>query len=587
MINIGKKISEEIKRAFDRLPYSSGLKTNDNLWKVYSNGRNGKDFCFRGLVGLSKMLGRYDIVKSSIEIGNDIVEKLDLNTDKFSVELTKDSIFVNISKEGVESYLKSYMIKDHLIKSVELENRKNILVDFSSPNIAKDMHVGHLRSTIIGDTICRLLELRGHNVHRVNHIGDFGLQFGMIIQKIFDDGLNLDSDGVTVSDLQEFYADSKKRFDADPDFKNRAYQRVVELQNGNPRVVKAWEFIKDVSRIAYNEIYDRLNVNLTEVGESFYQPFIPSLVKELEIKGLLINEEGRKIIRVEGFKVPLTVIKSDGGFTYDTTDLAALKYRLVDLGMDSVYYVVDVGQSTHFKLLFEVAKLAGWIDDSKDVRHIGFGLVLGEDGTRFRSRDGDTVKLVDLLDKAVDKTELVVSEKGSDFEGFDRAKIVKNIAYGAVKYADLSGVRTNNYKFSFDKMLSFESNTAVYLLYAYVRIVSVKRKAEQYLDGLSQEVENFKISTTEEENLCKSLLNFPEILDRVEENFHFNTLSEYLYRLSKVFHTFFKNCRCLNYSKDKETIIRVDYNRLLLCDFTSRVMAECFNILNIKTVEKM
>lgn len=583
-MNISKELSLVLKKSFETLKLFSIINPDEKIWQVYqANKKENEDYCFRGLFIISKLLKEKDINMSPSKVGEEICNNIKVNNN-FKFSLKKNFIFFSLTKEGIKYYFKNFFKLNNMIN--ETINKKNILVDFSSPNIAKDMHVGHLRSTIIGDTICNLFEEQGHNVYRVNHIGDFGLQFGMIIQQLFDNYDDFKKSGITISTLQEFYATSKKSFNEDDEFRKKAYQRVVDLQSNNKKVVEAWNFIKDVSREAYEGIYNRLNVTLDEVGESFYQSMIPSIVKELEEKNLLIVEEGRKIIKVAGYSVPLTIVKSDGGYTYDTTDLAAIRYRLIELKMDNIYYVVDVGQSLHFNLVFEIAKMAGWLT-TQDVRHIGFGLVLGENGKRFRSRDGDTVKLIDLLDGSIEKAKEVLQTKETNLSKNESKKVITNVAYGAIKYADLSTCRTTSYKFSYDRMLSLEGNTAVYLLYAYVRISAIIRKSGDYFINSLQKINNFDIETKEEIELCKYIFKFPDIISRVSDNLQFHVLSEYLYNLSKVFHNFFKKCRCIQYENDKKTIKDVNYNRLLLSEMTRRVMAKCFNILNIETLEKM
>lgn len=549
-MNIQKQLSNLLNDAYKASDLHPTLSINEQFFNVSYMGSHGIDYRFGGFIMLSKMLNQKEIKVSVEELGNYFIAKL--RSENFKISIVRNYINFNVQNCLLENMINQILQSEKVIQATEV--KKRIIIDFSSPNIAKDMHVGHLRSTIIGDTICRLLEAQDHDVSRINHIGDFGLQFGMLIQHMYDTEVSLESN-ITVSELQTFYAQSKKRFDADAKFKEQSYQRAVELQHGNEKVVKAWEFIKEVSRKAYSAIYKRLNINLDEVGESFYQPMIPSLIEELNEKGLLEDNEGRKIVRVPKIKEPLTVVKSNGGYTYDTTDLVALRYRLIDMKSDAIYYVIDSGQSLHFKLLFEVARLAGWLKD-QDVKHIKFGLVLREDGKKFKSRDGNTVKLVDLLDQSVIKCQNILDERKSDLTIEEKNKVVKNLAYGAVKYADLSGTRTNNYYFSYDKMLSLTGNTALYLLYSYVRIAGIIRNAETFKVCVSE----FKISSEYETILCKHILRFPEIIEIINEDMMFHKLCKYMFDLSKVFSRFFTNCRCLAYSEEK--IIGVNYSRL-------------------------
>jgi arginyl-tRNA synthetase len=588
MENISKILSLEVNESLNKLEYFKKIDVNQRKLNVQYYGKPNIDYNFCGLIGLSKILDKMSIKKTPKEIFDDVITDLSLRLENdYKIFFDHDNINFVLNNNLLESMIKNMLQKKDIIK--KSDNNKKILVDFSSPNIAKDMHVGHLRSTIIGDTICRHFESQGHEVSRINHIGDYGLQFGMLIQYIYKSCPNIEDENIAISDLQKFYTESKKLFDSDEEFKKMAHQRVVELQQGDNNVCKIWNYIKHISRQSYNSIYDRLNINLEEVGESFYQNMIPSIIEELENKGLLIKDNlGRKIIKIPNKKIPLFIVKSNGSYTYDTTDLAAIRYRLINLKMDSIYYVVDVGQSYHFDMIFSVAKLAGWLIN-QDVRHIGFGVVLKEDGGKFKSRDGDTVKLVDLLDEAIKETSNILANKDTNFTIEEKKTVIENIAYGAIKYADLSCTRTNDYRFSFKRMISLTGNTAVYLLYAYVRISAIIRNAGDYLNmkNIDEKLDSFKITSDHEKKLCKHILHFPDIMDFVNKNLMFHIICKYMYDLSKVFHNFFMKCRCLYYDDNKTTIIKVDYNRLILCETTRRVLAKCFNILNIQTLERM
>lgn len=554
---------------------------------VIFTGSHGVDYTLRTLQGFVKYLQSKGINKTTQDLFD--LLSIDIDKNKFDVSFDRNCLNINLRLEFVENLFNI----NNLVKYTTLNpvNKQKILVDFSSPNIAKDMHVGHLRSTIIGDSICKLFELQGHEVHRINHIGDFGLQFGMIIQHLLEKYPEYKTCNFTISDLQKFYAESKKRFDSDEIFMKNAYQKVVMLQSGNEEIVDAWNFIKEISRQSYNEIYNRLSVTLTECGESFYQNKILDLVKELEEKNILEFDEGRKIIKVEGFDVPLTVIKSDGGYTYDTTDLAAVKYRLVDLNMDKVIYVVDNGQALHFQMVFKVAELMGWKKPHQELKHVGFGLVLAADGKKFKSRNGDTVKLIDLLDDSlVESKKVLETQRGEktdnkvELSEVDRQNIIKNVAYGSVKYADLASMRTNDYKFSFDKMLSLKGNTGAYQLYEYVRIRAILRNAGEFMNNIESEV--FKISEKEEINLCKMILIFPEIIERISDDLMFHTLCTYLYDLTNAFSIFHTKCRCLHFNENKQ-LIGINNSRLILCLYTKTIIEKCFDILGINKLEKM
>lgn len=333
--------------------------------------------------------------------------------------------------------------------------RKRVVVDFSSPNIAKEMHVGHLRSTIIGEAICRLLEFLGHDVLRINHTGDWGTQFGMLIAHMEDRFPDYASVSPPISDLQTFYKESKALFDTDPEFKKRAYDRVVRLQGGDEQCTKAWNLICDVSRREFQIIYDRLDIKIIERGESFYQSRMVTVIEQLRKMDLLIVEDGRTIMWGEGETVPLTVIKSDGGFTYDTSDMATIKQRIEEEKGDWLIYVTDAGQAGHFKIIFACAERAGILDRSKvRLDHVGFGVVLGEDGKKFKTRSGDTVKLTELLDEGLNRAMEKLKDRGRHevLTAEELKAAQESVAYGCIKYADLSKNRNNEYVFSFDRV---------------------------------------------------------------------------------------------------------------------------------------
>lgn len=471
-------------------------------------------------------------------------------------------------------------------------SKKNVIIDFSSPNIAKEMHVGHLRSTIIGDSIARLLEFYGHNVLRLNHIGDWGTQFGMLIaylQECFPKYLEVSP---PITDLQAFYKDSKVKFDNDEEFKKKAYAAVVKLQSNDPSHIKAWTIICDVSRKEFQNIYERLDINIIERGESFYQPLMDKIVKELEAKGLLEDDNGRKIMWSSHEKkgIPLTIEKTGGGYTYDTSDMAAIKQRLHDEKGDWLIYVTDLGQATHFSTIFGCAKRAGIIESGKQrIDHVGFGVVLGEDGKKFKSRSGDTVKLVSLLDEGLKRSLEKLREKGRDtiLTPKELADAQESIAYGCIKYADLSHNRTLDYTFSFDKMLEDRGNTAVYMLYALTRIKSIARTCgESYkLSDAIRDVE-LKFGHEKEWNLAKTLIKFPDVLNDICKDLLLHRLCEYVYEVSGAFSEFYSNCYCIE--KDKEgKIVKIHDERILLAEATAIILDKCFYILGLKPLHKI
>lgn len=466
--------------------------------------------------------------------------------------------------------------------------RKKVVVDFSSPNIAKEMHVGHLRSTIIGESICRLLEFVGHDVLRLNHIGDWGTQFGMLIAHLQDRFPDYLVHSPPIGDLQAFYKESKVRFDSDEEFKKRAYACVVKLQSHDPDMISAWKMICDVSRKEFERIYKCLGVELVERGESFYQDLMGEVVQDLTRKGLLEDDDGRKVMFAEGHPVPLTVVKSDGGYTYDTSDMAALKHRVEVEEADWIVYVVDAGQAQHFNTVFACAQKAGYVDPSRvRLDHCCFGVVLGEDKKKFKTRSGDTVKLADLLTEGLQRSLQKLHDKERDKvlapEELQRAQ--EAVAYGCIKYADLAHNRVHEYVFSFDRMLDDRGNTAAYLLYALTRIRSIARNAGVSVEELRNEIPS--LEHPKERKLAKALLRFPEVISTMLEDLHLHPLCDYLFDLSQTFSEFYDNCYCIEKDRNTGEVVKVNKGRLVLCEATATVMTQGFTILGIQTVEKM
>jgi arginyl-tRNA synthetase len=423
----------------------------------------------------------------------------------------------------------------------------NIAVDFSSPNIAKEMHVGHLRSTIIGETLCRMFEFCGHSVKRINHVGDWGTQFGMLICNLEDSYPDFVDNQPNITDLTKFYKEAKLRFDKEEGFKLRAQKRVVELQAGEKKATEIWKLLCDISRLAFDQVYQRLGVKLEEFGESYYNSQIPGVISELEEKGLTKLEAGATCVWVEGRRVPLIVRKGDGGYGYDSTDIAAIKYRLQTLKSDWIVYITDDGQSSHFDLVFEGAKLAGWYTEKTRVEHIGFGVVQGEDGKRFRTRSGETVRLVDLLDEAKDRAiETLtgrVKEGRSDLKPDDIQKTGEALGYGCVKYFDLRQNPGTNYKFSYDKMLDPQGDTAVQLIYAFARGHSVLRKAEKDHGAVVSDLTYSGTWAHESEMaLAFELIDFQDVIIQVLKDLSPNGLCNYLRVIVGFFTAFYTNC---------------------------------------------
>lgn len=459
-----------------------------------------------------------------------------------------------------------------------------VVVDYSGPNVAKQMHVGHLRSTIIGDAISRVLEFEGDKVIRQNHIGDWGTQFGMLIA--FRAGRETGSSGTIaehIADLEEFYREAKKRFDDSPEFQDEARKTVVRLQAHDPEVLAVWQGIVEETRRHYLPIYRQLNVKLLqsdERGESFYNSYLPAVVTDLKAAGVAEVSDGATVVFVEGFESPLIIEKSGGGYLYGTTDLAGVRYRIRELHANRIIYTHDSRQSQHFAQVFATAKRAGWAD-GVSLEYAPFGTMLGEDGKPFKTRSGGTVKLQDLLDEAEERAMTLVTQKNPELAEAKRREIAHAVGVGAVKYSDLSKDRTSDYVFSWDKMLSFEGNTAPYLQNAYVRIQGIFRKARASEAGLRIDPTTITIETPHEKALAKHILRLGEVLELVARELRPHHLCSYLYELATRFHSFFENCPVIQSPEPTRS------SRLAVCDLTARTLALGLDILGIEHPDQM
>jgi arginyl-tRNA synthetase len=469
---------------------------------------------------------------------------------------------------------------------------KTCLVDFSSPNIAKEMHVGHLRSTIIGESVCRVLEHVGHTVHRVNHVGDWGTQFGMLIQYLREEFPAVehapDGELPNITDLTVFYKSAKQRFDDSAEFKKASQLNVVQLQAGDVGCHKIWKMLCDVSRREFAKVYKRLDVTVEEVGESFYNALIPPVIDELDAKGMLKKEEaGAKLVFVDKFAAPLMLQKTDGGFGYDSTDMAALKYRLQVLKADRIIIITDFSQGDHFKMIYSAGRSAGWLDRDQKLEHIGFGTVQGEDGKRFKTRSGDTVRLVDLLDEAVNRMRTSLEERMKEGKATsskeDLEETAAALGYSAVRYYDLKRNPTTNYKFSYDEMLDTKGDTAVYLLFATVRLESIAAKAKvEYKIDVEELLKNGERVTLEhpsERNLALHLLYFTDTILTTLDDLYPYHLCEFVYKLSIAATEFVTKCRVMGSPEMK--------SRLLLCHATTSAMRQAFDLLGLRHVKRI
>ncbi|MCK4658051.1 MAG: arginine--tRNA ligase [Phycisphaerae bacterium] len=472
-----------------------------------------------------------------------------------------------------------------------------VVVDMSSPNLAKEMHVGHLRSTILGDCVARILEFKGHQVHRINHVGDWGTQFGMLVTHLRNTRPEVlgNLDQLRLPDLESFYVSAKAEFDRDPGFAAQARKAVTQLQGGDPETLRIWKAFCDESLRHCGAIYDRLDVRIENCGESFYNDLLPGVVEELLSKGLATISEGAVCVFLDGFvnregnPLPMIVRKSDGGYNYATTDLTALKYRVEQLGARRIVYVVGVTQKQHLQMLFAAGRKAGWAPANVLTEHLAFGSVLGPDGRPFKTREGGTVKLKDLLDEAVFRARQVVESNEDDkakargLNEADRQRVAETVGMAAVRYFDLSHNLASDYKFNFDHMLAMEGNTAPYMLYAYARIRSIGRKAGVDYADIPADTP-ITLEHESELKLAKVLVRFPEVVSTVAGELHPNILTEYLYETSKAFSLFYDRVHGVRVI-DAPPPARM--SRLRLCDLAARTLRLGLGLLGIRTLEQM
>lgn len=566
--------------------FGTELAGTDPILVPTSNPKFG-DYQANVAMSLAKRLG-----KQPRAIAQEITEKLQID-DLCEAPSIAGPGFINLTLKS--SYLQAQLTEmagDSRLGIPPVKDPKKVIVDFSSPNIAKEMHVGHLRSTIIGDSISRILEFQGHDVLRLNHVGDWGTQFGMLItylREVAPEALTT-ADALDLGDLVAFYKKAKQRFDEDPEFQEKSRQEVVRLQSGAEDTLRAWRLLCDQSRREFQVIYDLLDIHIEERGESFYNPLLQQVVEDLEKVGLLVEDQGAKCVFLEGFTnregnpLPLIIQKSDGGYNYATTDLAAIRYRTQQEHADRLIYITDAGQANHFAQVFQVAHRAGWIPDTIDIVHVPFGLVQGEDGKKLKTRSGDTVRLRDLLDEAIDRAKAdleaqLANDDRQESEDFIN-HVAKTVGISAVKYADLSQNRTSNYIFSFDKMLALRGNTAPYMLYAYARIQGISRKGGIDFNQLGSNVE-LVLEHEAELALAKYLLQFSTVLSEVEQDLFPNQLCDYLFQLSQKYNVFYDRVPVLQAEEPSRT------SRLVLCDLTARTLKLGLSLLGIQVLERM
>jgi len=527
------------------------------------------------------------------DIAQHIVGEMDVSDLCESLEIAGPG-FINLKVKT--SYVESELDRlnaDERLGIKKTSKPQKVIIEYSSPNVAKEMHVGHLRGTIIGDCLANVYDFLGHNVIRLSHVGDWGTQFGMLIAYL-KEKYSLETEfkaEVELSDLERFYKVAKTKFDTDGYFQDLARQEVVRLQSGDKVSHTAWKNFCQLSYKKNQEIYARLNINgLINRGESFYNGMLPYVVHDLEQLGLAVEDNGAKCVFLDGYTneqgqpLPLIIQKRDGGYNYATTDLAALRHRITELKADRLIYVVDASQMDHFGQFFQVARRAGWLRESNRAVHVPYGVVQGLDGKKLKTRSGETVKLKDLLDEAATRAraelEARLAEDSRNESDEFKESVSEAIGMGAIKYADLSLNRTTNYVFDFDKMLSLQGNTAPYMMYAYVRVRGIGRKANIDFTGLSL-AGSIKLNELKEIELGKYLLRFDEVLATVAEELLPNRICEYLFELSQKFNQFYESCSVLNAQAE------VRNSRLVLCDLTARTIKLGLSLLGIGVPDRM
>lgn len=539
------------------------------------------DYQANGVMGAAKKMGI-----PPRQLAEKILEHLDITDIADKVEIAGPG-FINIflSPVWVAQQAEFALADEHL--NITKVTPETIVIDYSSPNVAKQMHVGHLRSTIIGDASARTLSFLGHNVIRANHLGDWGTQFGMLIAYL-EKKQNENAADMALADLEEFYREAKKCYDEDEVFAERARNYVVRLQGGDEYCRTMWRKLVDITMQQNQLTYQRLNVTLTEddiMGESLYNPMLPGIVADLKAKGLAVESEGATVVFLDEYKnkegEPMGVIiqKKDGGYLYTTTDIACAKYRHEQLHANRVLYYIDSRQHQHLMQAWTIVRKAGYIPDSMSLEHHMFGMMLGKDGRPFKTRSGGTVRLTDLLDEAHERALTLIREKNPDMDEEELNNIARVVGIGAVKYADLSKNRTTDYIFDWDLMLSFEGNTAPYMQYAYTRVASIFKRAEIDESALTQPI---SLTQPHEKQLALRLVQFDETITQVAREGTPHVMCVYLYDLAQSFSGFYENCPILSAEDDN-----VRQSRLKLARLTARTLKQGLETLGIETVDRM
>ncbi|MDP0173825.1 arginine--tRNA ligase [Glaesserella parasuis] len=575
-MNIQHILSEKIKQAM----IVAGAEQNVEPLVRQSGKVQFGDYQANGIMGAAKKLGL-----NPREFAQKVVDNVDLNGIAEKLEIAGPG-FINIflAPTWLAQQTENAFSGDKL--GINLNQAQTVVVDYSSPNVAKEMHVGHLRSTIIGDSVVRALEFLGNKVIRANHVGDWGTQFGMLIAYL-EKMENEHASEMELSDLESFYRAAKEHYDSDEVFAEKARNYVVKLQSGDDYCRTMWKKLVNITMQQNQHNYNRLNVTLTEndvMGESLYNPMLPEIVEDLKAQGLAVEDDGALVVFLDEFKNkdgdPMGVIvqKKDGGFLYTTTDIAAAKYRYETLKADRALVFSDTRQSQHMQQAWLITRKADYVPDSFSLEHHNFGMMLGKDGKPFKTRTGGTVKLADLLDEAVERAEKLIAEKNPDLTASEKQAVVEAVAIGAVKYSDLSKNRTTDYVFDWDNMLSFEGNTAPYMQYAYTRVRSIFSRAGIDPNSLTG---NIVLIDEKERNLAIKLLQFEEAVMVVAKDGTPHVLCQYLYELAGIFSSFYEAYPILNAEES------IKQSRLKLAHLTAKTLKQGLDLLGIKTVEKM
>lgn len=577
-MNIQSILSDKIKQA---MVIAGADQSCDALVRQSGKPQFG-DYQANGIMATAKKLGL-----NPREFAQKVLDNLQLSDIAEKLEIAGPG-FINIFVNPTWLTTEISAALSHKNLGIQATNKQTVVIDYSSPNVAKEMHVGHLRSTIIGDAVARTLEFLGHNVIRANHVGDWGTQFGMLIAYL-EKMQNEHASEMELQDLEAFYREAKKHYDEDEIFAEKARNYVVKLQGGDEYCRAMWKRLVDITMQQNQHNYDRLNVTLTEknvMGESLYNPMLPSIVEDLKKQGLAVEDDGALVVYLDEFKNkegdPMGVIvqKKDGGFLYTTTDIAAAKYRYETLKANRALVFSDTRQSQHMQQAWLITRKAGYVPDSFSLEHKNFGMMLGKDGKPFKTRTGGTVKLADLLDEAIERATVLINEKNTNLSNDEKEAVIEAVGIGAVKYADLSKNRTTDYVFDWDNMLSFEGNTAPYMQYAYTRIRSIFNKTD--INSTALLAAPLTIKDDKERTLAIKLLQFEEAVQTVGKEGTPHVLCAYLYELAGIFSSFYEHCPILN-AEDES----IKLSRLKLALLTEKTLKQGLTLLGIKTVEKM